>query len=50
MFCLNVFMSTKCIPEAPEPEEHIRSLGTGITGGCQPSCDSWELNPGPLQE
>lgn len=50
MFWLNVFMSTKRIPGAPEPEEDIRSLGTEITGSCQPSCESWELNPGPPQE
>lgn len=50
MFWLNVFMSTKRIPGAPGPEEDIRSLGTEITGSCQPSCESWELNPGPPQE
>ena len=23
---------------------------TGVTGGCEPLCGCWELNPGPLEE
>ena len=30
--------------------QKIRSLGTGITNGCEPPDGCWELNPGPLQE
>lgn len=26
-----------------------RSLGTGVTDSCEPSCQCWELNPEPLQ-
>ena len=32
------------------PEEGIRSLGTGVTDGCELPCGCWEWNPGPLQE
>ncbi|ERE79937.1 E3 ubiquitin-protein ligase [Cricetulus griseus] len=28
----------------------FRSLGTGVTDSCEPPCQCWELNPGPLQE
>lgn len=26
------------------------SLGTGVTGSCEPLCACWELNSGPLQK
>jgi hypothetical protein len=32
------------------PEEGIRSLGTGVTDGCELSCEFWESNLGPLEE
>lgn len=28
----------------------IRSPGTGVMNGCEPSCRCWELNSGTLQE
>lgn len=28
------------------PEEGVRSLGTGVTNGCEPICRCWESNPG----
>jgi hypothetical protein len=31
-------------------EESIPSLGTGVTGSCEPLCGCWELRPGLLQE
>jgi len=31
-------------------EEGTRSLGTGVTHGCEPPCVCWELNPGPLEK
>lgn len=31
-------------------EEGITYPATGVTGGCEPLCGSWELNPGPLRE
>lgn len=33
-----------------QPEESMRSPGTGVTGGCEPSFGCFELNPGPLEE
>jgi hypothetical protein len=32
------------------PEEGAGFLETGITGGCEPPCGCWKLDPGPLQE
>jgi hypothetical protein len=31
-------------------EEGVRSPETGVTDGCEPPCECWELNPGPLKE
>lgn len=31
------------------PEWGYGSSGTGVTDGCEPSCQCWELNPGSLQ-
>lgn len=31
------------------PEEGVRSPGTGVTGGCEPSCGCWQPHS-PLQE
>ena len=32
------------------PEEGVRCLEAGVTGGCVlPHCVCWELKPGPLQ-
>ena len=33
-----------------EPEEGIRSPGTGVTDTCEPLCGCWEPNPAPPQE
>lgn len=32
------------------PEEGAGTLGIGDTDKCGLPCDSWQLNPGPLQE
>ena len=32
------------------PEEGVSSPRIGVTDSCEPSCGSWELNPGPLKE
>ena len=48
MFCLDLFfiyMSTLYL-SSDTPEEGIRSH----TDGCEPSCGSWELNSGSLEE
>lgn len=51
-----------CVPEAyiyiymcvfmclQRPEKGVRSLGSGVTDGCEQPCGLWELNRGPLQE
>jgi hypothetical protein len=31
-------------------EDGIRSPGTGVIGGYEPTCGCWELNPGPRQK
>lgn len=28
----------------------FRSSGNGVSYGCELRCESWEVNPGPLQE
>jgi hypothetical protein len=33
-----------------EAKEGIRSFGTGVRGGRERPCRSWELNLGPLEE
>lgn len=33
-----------------KPRENIRSPGTGFIYGWKPSCECFELNPGPLKE
>ena len=32
------------------PEEGIGSPGAGVTDGCEPLCECWELNLGPLEQ
>lgn len=32
------------------PEEGVRPSGTVVTNSCEPQCECWEPNPGPLQE
>lgn len=42
-----------CLPPAWYPwwsEEGVGVFGTGVKDACEPSCDLWELNPGPLPE
>jgi hypothetical protein len=31
-------------------QTHQKSTSNPITGGCEPPCDCWELNSGPLEE
>jgi hypothetical protein len=38
-----------CLKYLRRPEG-IKSLGVGVTDGCEPPCGSWELNQGPLKE
>lgn len=39
-----------CTPNTcTRPEEGVRSPETGVTGGCEPPCRYWELNPPPVQ-
>ena len=38
----------KCLVSL-KSEEGIRSPGTGVKGGCEPSCGCQESNLGPLQ-
>lgn len=52
---MNVFpacISIKRVhPQGPQqPEEDIRSLGTGVTDACQLPCGCWEFNTHTLQE
>ena len=49
LFLLVSYLHT-CVQYLQRPEEGIRSLGTGVTGGCELPCGCWELNPGPLEE
>ena len=48
--CLHVYLSTTCVQCLWRPEEGGRVSGPGITDGCEPPCDCWELNPSPLQK
>lgn len=49
---LSLFMCVyhMCPQYTLTPEEGIGSLGTRLTGGCEPPYGCWELNPGLLQE
>jgi hypothetical protein len=40
---------THALLKPAEVEESIRSPETGIMGDCEPLCENWELNPGPLK-
>jgi hypothetical protein len=33
-----------------KPEDSFASLRPRATGGCEPSCECWKLNVGPVQE
>lgn len=47
--CMHVYVPCAC--RCPwGPEDGITSPGTAVTGDCEPSCGSCELDPGPLQE
>ena len=50
MLCLHAYKGTTFIHCSWRPEEGVGSPETGVTGGCEPLCGCWELNPGPLQE
>lgn len=43
-------MFTVCIQCLWRPKEVIRCPGTGDTGSCDLPCESWDPNPGPLEE
>lgn len=46
MFCLHI----PCVSNALKPAVGARDHRTGVTGGCEPPCGCWKLNPGLLQE
>jgi len=37
-----------CASCPQRPEKGIGYPGTGVIEGCEPPCDYWELNSGPL--
>lgn len=41
---------TMCVSNALKPAVGARDHRTGVTGGCEPPCGCWKLNPGLLQE
>ena len=43
-------MCTPCVPETQRSDEGVRSPGTGVSGGYEPSCGCWEPNPGLREE
>ena len=47
--CLSVCATHMCLMPKGSGEG-VRAFGTGVRGGYEPICESWELNPGPLQE
>ena len=47
--CMYVCAPCACLVPV-DSEKDIRSPGTEVTDGCEPSCGCWELNPSPLQE
>lgn len=53
----NYFYVYKCLPVhhicdwcLRRPEKNIRSPRIASTDGCEPPCECWELNSGPLEE
>ena len=52
--CMYVLPECICSPYVylvpMRSKEDIRSLGPGVTGGCEPLRGCWELDPDPLQE
>lgn len=42
--------SEACLPGTQRLKKGIRSSGTRVMGGCELSCDCWEIYPSPLQE
>lgn len=48
---LPVCMSTHLVPALPMEvgREGIRSLGPGVTGGCEPPCGVLRTDPGPKE-
>jgi hypothetical protein len=46
--CMYVYHSHAWCPQ--KSEDSKGSLGTGVTMVCEPPCECWELNPGPLWE
>lgn len=48
---INMNSSVTCISWYPwHSEEDIRFPGTKVKGCCEPPCEFWEWNQGPLQE
>lgn len=50
VFCSIVFVHHLHAWCLQRPEVGVRSSGSGVTGGCEPSRGCWELNPGPLKK
>jgi hypothetical protein len=46
---LCMYVYTICVQCPQKPEEGISSSKAGITEGCEPPCECWELSPGPLK-
>jgi hypothetical protein len=52
LMCVDV-LPALCIYTCPVPSEFrrgVRTLGIGITDGCESLYECWELNLGPLEE
>lgn len=45
-----MYVHHMCVWFQQRSEEGIGSPGTGATDGCEPPCECWDSNPGPLQE
>lgn len=53
--CMGVFLTYMYVCDVNalclwRPKEGIRPHRTGVTDGCRVPHQSWELNPGPLEE
>jgi hypothetical protein len=46
--CVSVYIA--CIQYTQRSEEGIISPGTGVSDGCEPSCESWKESLCPLEE
>ena len=44
--CMCVCVTCACL----RSPEDVRSPETGVTDGCEPPCEYWEPNSGPLQK